>query len=333
LNKTILITGASGFIGRFLINEALIRNYEVYAVVRKSSNIEHLKDKAIHIVYLDFTNYPSMITTLSELPPFTYIIHAAGITKSFKSQSYYDVNVENTKKFVNAIVQSKNIPNLFLLMSSLAAFGPGSNQSSLPVCNDDMPIPITHYGISKQMSESIVTHQTLFPYIILRPTAVYGPGEKDIFQSIKLMNKHFDFMIGSHIQYLTFVYVQDLVDVCFNLLEANIKNKAYFVTDGSLYSKKDLGRLIEKKLNKKVFHIAVPLQLVRYIALVTETIARIVKYQATALNYEKVNELAAVNWNCDIGPLEIDIGYKAKYKLEDGINETIEWYKNEGWLS
>jgi len=72
--------------------------------------------------------------------------------------------------------------------------------------------------------------------------------------------------------------------------------------------------------------------LVRCIAFFTEMVAKISGGSATALNYEKVKELAATNWNCDIGPLERDIGYKAKYTLEQGVNETIDWYKNEGWL-
>jgi len=332
MKKNILITGASGFIGRFYIDEALIRGYEVYAVVRKSSKIDHLNDKPIHFVFIDFSDYPSMITILSELPPISYVIHAAGVTKAFKSHDYYEVNVQNTKKFVNAIVQSNNIPESFLLLSSLAAFGPGSTQSSSPVCNDDMPMPITNYGTSKRMAEMVIIEQSFIPYIILRPTAVYGPGERDIFQSIALMNSHFDFMIGTHRQYLTFIYVQDLVDVTFKLLESKIKNKEYFISDGSLYSKRDLGHYVEKSLNKKVFHIPMPLFLVRIIAFITETIAKTLGRPATALNYEKVRELAATNWNCDIGPLERDIGYKAKYTLEQGVNETINWYKNEGWL-
>jgi nucleoside-diphosphate-sugar epimerase len=139
-------------------------------------------------------------------------------------------------------------------------------------------------------------------------------------------------MIGLHRQYLTFVYVQDLVDVTFNVLESTIRNKTYFVSDGALYSKKDLGYFVEKHLNKKVFHIPLPLSLVRGIAFLTEKIAQISGKSASALNYEKVKELAANNWNCDISSLERDIGYKAKYTLEKGIGETIQWYKNEGWL-
>jgi len=332
MGKTVLITGASGFIGRSLINEALLRKYDVYAMVRKSSKVDHLADKPIQLISVDFSDSSSIARILSELPPFDYIIHAAGVTKSFISETYYKINVQYTQNLVNAIVQSKNIPEVLMYFSSLAAFGSGNADSSIPVKNDDIPKPITNYGVSKLKAEEFVRNQTQIPYIILRPTAVYGPGERDIFQSIKLMNYHFDFNIGFHKQYLTFVYVQDLVNVTYNLLESKNRNKAYFVSDGAIYTKKDLGYYVEKKLNKKVFHIPVPLCLVRIIAFLTETIGKITKKAATALNYEKVKELAAINWNCDIDPLTLDIGYKAMYNLECGVNQTIDWYKKEDWL-
>jgi len=332
MRKTVLITGASGFIGNCLIDEALSRDYDIYAFVRKSSNIKQLQNKPITIITVDFFDYSSIIESLRSLPTINFILHTAGVTKAYFEEDYVYGNEHLTQAFINALIYCKYNPKLFVYFSSLAAWGPGNSETFAPIYNNSIPSPITSYGKSKLNAEKIVRNQTLFPYIVLRPTAVYGPGEKDFFQTIKLINKHFNFNLGFHNQYFTFIHVCDLVKVTFDFLESEIRNKSYFVSDGNIYSKKEFGNLVAKHLNKKVFHITVPVALVKIIAYLLESYSLFSKKPAPVLNYEKVDELCAKNWICDCNPLVNDIGFDAKYNLNEGINQTIDWYKKEKWL-
>lgn len=329
-NKKILITGASGFIGGFLTDEAIKRNYSVYAAVRKSTNIEKLKNKHVHIVELDFSDVTDLYSKISGLPQFDYVIHNAGLTKALNRDAYFEVNYHCTIRLMNALKQQQKTPAKILYMSSLAAFGPGDENSADPILLTSQPKPVTSYGQSKLYAEKVITTSEI-PYIIFRPTAVYGPGEKDLFESIKLINKGIDFQVGTKIQHLTFIYVKDLARLVFDALESPFSNKAYFISDGNLYSNLDLGRYISYSLNKKAVHVAVPIILVKGIAVINEFVSGFSK-KAPILNKEKIPELSARNWNCDVLPLSSDFNFEAEYDLKRGMEETIGWYKEEGWL-
>ncbi len=329
--KKILITGASGFIGSFLVEEALKRNYEVYAGIRKTSNTKYLTDERIKFIELDFSNGDSLGHTLSNSPYFDFVVHNAGLTKAFQKKEYLISNFQYTKNFVDTLIKHNKIPKKFIYMSSLAAFGPGDPVTLLPVKSSDTPKPLTAYGKSKLQSELFLSAQSAFPYIIMRPTAVYGPREKDLYTMFKLINNNLELVIGNKIQHLTFIYVKDLVKAVFKTMESNIINKGYFVSDGNSYDSQTLGAIIKEGLNKKTLRIRFPLNLVKLIAAITEA-SKYISGKQSVLNLDKIQELESVNWKCDVQPLMDDLNFSADYDLQKGINETIAWYKKENWL-
>lgn len=329
--KKILITGANGFIGSFLVEEALKRNYEVYAGIRKTSNTEYLTDPRIKFTELDFENTNFLNLQLSQLPSFDFVIHNAGTTKAFKKKDYFISNYQYTKNIVDALISQKKVNKKFIYMSSLAAYGPGDPLQQNSVSSTDTPKPVTSYGKSKLESEKYLISLTKFPHIIIRPTVVYGPREKDLFTIFKLINNNLELFVGFKNQQLTFIYVKDLVKAVFQTMESNVINKGYFVSDGNVYDAQSLGDIIKKKLGKKTVRIYVPKHLVRVIALFSEASKYLTRKQPV-LNFDKVNELECVNWKCDNKPLIDEFNFKSDYDLNKGIFETIEWYKKSKWL-
>ncbi|MCX6290139.1 MAG: NAD(P)-dependent oxidoreductase, partial [Bacteroidetes bacterium] len=210
--KKILITGASGFIGSSLIEEGLKRGYEMHAGVRKSSSRKYLADERIRFFELDFTDEKKLEQQFSDFSKangkFDFIIHNAGLTKAKKIQDYFTVNSVYTKNFVDALMASGNVPSKFIYMSSLAAFGPGVTQD--PIRHTDEPRPVTSYGKSKLESENYLRSLNDFPYIIIRPTAVYGPRDRDVYILLKMLKSNVEAYIGFGKQVLSFVYVKDL---------------------------------------------------------------------------------------------------------------------------
>lgn len=332
---TILITGASGFIGSFFVEEGLKRGYDVCAGVRKSSSRKYLQDPRIKFAEFDFSTTEKVQAVLAEYRSrgvrFDYIIHNAGVTKTKKKEDFNRVNCLNTQNFIEALMTSGMVPEKFIYMSSLAAFGPGDPVTGQPVRLNDTPKPIELYGFSKLEAEKYITGLSGFPWLIFRPTGVYGPRETDYFVFFQTINRGLEPYIGFKKQVLTFIYVRDLVRLIFDALKSPHVRKSYFVTDGNEYPSELFAEITKKILGKKTVRITIPKFLVKLIAVSGEKIAGLWGAVPT-LNSDKYNVLSSTNWRCDVEPLRQDFNFKAEYDLEKGVSEAIAWYRQEGWL-
>lgn len=333
----ILITGASGFIGGFLVEEALSRGYETWAGVRAGSSRANLKDKRIRFIDLKYNDPEALARQLrafaDEQGAWDFIIHNAGLTKALNKSDFFRVNAQYTNHFIQALAAAGCKPQKFLLMSSLSSYGCGDEQTFRPIRLGDPQQPDTAYGRSKLDAENFLRAQSHFPYVILRPTGVYGPGEKDYFMEMKSVNSGLDFAVGSIPQRITFIYVKDLATAAFLALEKEeIRNRHYFVADGDVYTDESFARMIQDILKKKhVLHARIPLGLVRVACVCSEWIGRRLKKSMT-LNTDKYIILKQRNWTCDVAPLQDELGFTPAYPLRRGLEESIEWYRKEGWL-
>ena len=186
--------------------------------------------------------------------------------------------------------------------------------------------PDTVYGKSKLLAEQYVCGQDYFPYVILRPTGVYGPGDKDYRMAIESIRSGFDFAAGMKPQYITFIYVKDLAIVAFQALEKEtIRNRAYFVADGDVYTDTQFACLIQEIIQKKrVFRARIPLWLVYLVCLCSEWIGRLTGKPQT-LNTDKYKILKTRNWICDTEPIRQELGFTPAYDLRKGLEETIHY--------
>ena len=191
----------------------------------------------------------------------------------------------------------------------------------------------TAYGKSKLKAERFLESVgNNFPYVILRPTGVYGPREKDYFMMAKSISNHIDFAVGFQRQDITFVYVKDVVQAIFLTLDHGMNGRKYFLSDGNVYRSSDFSNLIRKALgNPWWIRITAPVWVLRIVTSIGELVARSTG-RISALNHDKFNILRQRNWRCDIEPTMDELGYHPHYDLARGVAETIDWYKNEGWL-
>lgn len=334
--EKILITGASGFVGSFLVEEALKRNLKPIAAIRKSSSKQYLQHPSIDFLYLNLYDKNDIKQRIKEYidqnGPIDYIIHNAGVTKVNKHNEFMQINFECTKNFVEAISEL-NIAQLkkFIHISSLAAIGAGDNKTLEPVKLNDTPHPNTEYGRSKLKGEMEVCKHTELPWIIFRPTGIYGPREKDYFVFLKTVQNGFEPYIGFKTQYLTFIYVKDLARLIFDALKSPIIHKAYFVSDGNVYTSEEYAHIVKKVLNKKTFKIRVPLTLVKIIAYTIDFIFGLFG-KVPVLNRDKYNILSSLNWKCEYEPTFQDFNFTPEYDLEKGVIESVAWYKEHQWL-
>ena len=336
----ILVTGATGFIGSFIVEEALNKGMEVWAAVRKTSSLEYLRDSRIHRIELNLSSEDDLKNQLKD-HPFDYVVHAAGVTKCIHQEDFYRINTEGTKNLVNAIRALKMPLKRFVYLSSLSIFGPIREQQPYQeITEADTPQPNTAYGKSKLLAEqfldgineSLKADEEPFPYVILRPTGVYGPREKDYFLMAKSIKGHSDFSVGYKQQDITFVYVQDVVQAVFLAIDYGKTGRKYFLSDGQVYQSSTFSNLIHQALGRPWWiRIKAPIWILRVVTFFGEHIGRMTG-KITALNNDKYHILKQRNWRCDIQPAIDELGYHPEYPLELGVPQTIRWYKENKWL-
>ena len=328
----LLVTGASGFIGSFIVEEGLARGYEVWAAVRKSSSREFLTDGRIHFVELDLLSEERLTEQLRG-HRFDFVVHAAGLTKSLKDSDFYRVNTLGTQNLTNVIKNLQMPLRRFIYLSSLSIFGPiREEQPYTEITETDTPRPNTDYGRSKLLAEEYLQREASFPYVILRPTGVYGPREKDYFMMAKSIKGHVDFAVGFKRQDITFVYVKDVVQAVFLAFERGESGRKYFLSDGQVYQSSAFSDLIRKELgNPWCLRLTAPVWLLRVVTACGDSIGKLTG-KISALNNDKYHILRQRNWRCDISPATEELGYQPEYPLERGVRETIAWYKENKWL-
>lgn len=334
--ESILITGASGFIGSFLVEEALKCKFSVWAGVRASSSRAYLQDSGIHFLELDFAHPDRLRKQFSEHKDahgkFDYIVHCAGVTKCVDKGDFDRVNHLQTRLFADTLLELDMVPRQFIFISTLSVFGPVREESYDPIRETDTPRPDTAYGQSKLKAERYLQSLPGFPYLFFRPTGVYGPRERDYFLMAKSIRQHTDFSVGFRRQDLTFVYVKDIVQAVFLAMEKQIVRRAYFLADGQVYPSRAFSDLLQKELgNPWVIHLKCPLIVLKVVSLLAESWAKL-RHKASTLNSDKYRIMKQRNWQCDITPTIRELGYRPAYDLERGVKETIAWYKENGWL-
>ena len=314
MTKKILITGANGFIGSFLTDEAIARQHETWAGVRKSSDRKYLTDPGIRFIDLNYANPNELQKQLEDHAAqhgkWDYIIHNAGITKCVDKKDFDRINYQHTVNFVSALQQTNTVPEKFILMSSLSA-----------------EYSDTAYGRSKRKAEQFLLSLPGFPSVILRPTGVYGPREKDYAMVIQSIERGIDVKAGMKPQLLTFVYIKDLVKATFIALQSPVTHNIYPVADGDVYTDSEFTALIRKELRRKwVVSIRIPLWLLYSVSVCCEKLSLLTKKPST-LNTDKYYIMKRRDWRCDVAPLTNDLHFVADYTLRAGLQETITWYK------
>lgn len=336
MQKKILITGASGFIGASIVAKALELGYETWAGVRASSKRDMLQDKRINFIDL---NYDITCILTEELAAFANkngkfdaIVHVAGITQAIRKADFEMINFEYTKNFVDALVEANMVPKTFVFMSSLGAIGVGDEINYEPMQSDRAPNPNTAYGTSKLLAENYLKSIPNFPYVILRPTGVYGPNDKDYLILIKAVKKGVNVGAGFKKQVLSFIYVGDLTDIVFTAINKDIARKEYFVSDGCAYTDDEFNKIVQIALNKKrVLRLKIPLFIVKAASIVSEKIGELLNRSVT-FNTDKYKIMKQRNWACDITQLEKELDFTPKVHLKEGVEKTIAWYRDKGWL-
>jgi nucleoside-diphosphate-sugar epimerase len=320
------ITGGTGFIGSHLADRLM--DLDAYSEVRCL-----IRNKEKWLENKDFTRINGDLDDLAVLreaiQDVDVIYHIAGRVKAPTYRELKHANVDATENLIR-IAKKEGVPKIVVL-SSLAAAGPSTNG---PVTEEVPMRPVSNYGRSKKEMESVIHDLSdgETSITILRPPAVYGPREDQIYSFFKMVNYHICPIIGDgeHPK-ISMVYVGDVVNGILKAAEQKTPGvHTYFITGPEVYTWNQIRETTTTVMGKLAAPIYVNPKLVKSIAGTVEKAASFFGIYPV-LNKEKAKELI-LEWTCSSEKAQQDISYTPQYSLEEGISRTIHWYKKHHWL-
>jgi nucleoside-diphosphate-sugar epimerase len=317
----IFITGATGFVGKNII-EALSSKYHIYALVRDIAHVS-FNNSNINIIEGNLFN----LGKAYEIENIDVVIHIAGITKSLHEHSYFKINARGTYEVIKLAKNKK--AKQFILISSLAAAGPAA--SGEPLTEAIPPKPVSTYGRSKLLGEIYLKNSGL-TYTIIRPPAIFGPWDKDIFTYFKMVKKGLTLTSGSKDKLYSLVYVKDIAEfVAKTILNRTAFNETFFIGYTSFFTIKDILSFIKKSLEKKTVNINLPEYFTKLIYYPMQ-LFYILTGTPPLLNKDKLNEIKQKFWICTPEKAFDKLNFKPGLSPEKAFKETAQWYVKNKWL-
>ena len=323
-----VVTGANGFVGSHLVDYLLEKGDEVHCIVRKSSNLRWLNGKNVIIHDSGLFDKKELNKVLKEVD---FLYHIAGVVKAKTVDGYFKGNVETTKNLLDAVLEVAPKIKRVLIVSSLTASGP--SKLDFPNNENTPTNPITTYGKSKAAQEELAKkYMDKLPITIIRPPAIYGDRDTEIYIVFKTYKQGLMTLVGFNRKELSIIYVKDLVNGIYLAATKEIaKVEIYFISSKEFYNWLQIGKVIKKAMGKGALNLRLPHFLVYIVASVAQFISMFSSKPAT-FNLEKARDFVQEAWTCDTTKAQKDLGFVEKYSLEEGMKNTIDWYKKEKWL-
>jgi len=326
IQGTVLITGASGFIGGRLRDALLDAGADVVAL-RRAGSPESRRGRSAVVDYEDRDGLRRLVE--KERP--ALVFHVAGATKGVTYGDFQRANVMPTQNLVDALRDAFPEVRRFVHVSSLASYGPSRRDA--PLREDGPRRPIEFYGKSKLEAElAVEAVGSAFPWTILRPAGVYGPGDADYFELFKTVERGLNVFFGNRDRWFSAVYVDDLVRVALDAAASDAtRGKGYFVCDGAPLTWGDFQDHIVRASGRRVVTLNLPELIVDLAAFAGELVTRI-DGKPRLFNRQKALMGAQEAWTCQSDALRADTGYTPTVGVAEGVARTLAWYRAERWV-
>jgi nucleoside-diphosphate-sugar epimerase len=336
--QPVLVTGASGFIGRHLVRRLVGLGDRVSCLVRAASCVDELRSAGAQWVTGDVTDRASMRRALA-VSQAGIVFHLAGLTKALRLDDFLRVNAGGVEAVAAACADRTDKPVL-VVVSSLAAAGPCAGGQ--PRVESDAATPVSAYGCSKLAGEQAAAmFAGVVPISIVRPPIVFGPGDRgmlEMFRPIARWGIHA--VPGRGERCFSLIHVADLVE---GLLLAAEKGERlhhdgppgqgiYFMAGDDHPTYAELGQAMAAALGRKTATVVhVPGPLAHWVGLCGDAMAQI-RQRAGWVNSDKIIEALAGSWTCSSAKARIQLGWSPGDALARRLHETALWYRGAGWL-
>lgn len=324
----VLVTGATGFTGSHLTRRLLEDGHDVRILARQTSNVTRAELAGAEVIFGDVTDERTANRACTDVDT-VYHIAALYRQAGFPDASYWNVNYGGTLNMLEASHRAG--VRRFVHCSTIGVHSSVCN----PPADETAPYqPDDVYQRSKCEAEkaALKFHEVKgLPVSVIRPAGIYGPGDLRWLKLFKSIGRRRFVMLGSGDTFIHMVYISDLVDAF--LLAAQVPSavgKVYIAGGERYVTLNELAAAIAEALGVPEPRIHLPVKPVRLLSGICEDVCRAVHVEPPI--FRRRVDFFVKNRAFDISRAKAELGYRPKVSLEDGINRTASWYKEQNLL-
>lgn len=323
----IMVTGGNGFVGSHLVEALLAEGHDVRCLLRPTSDRRWLEGLAYEEVTGSLDDEASLVRAVEGVE---VVYHAAGATKARRPEELYRVNARGTANLAEACARRESPPRL-IYVSSQAAAGPspaGDCSSERAACR-----PVNAYGASKLEGEEEVRRRgAAVPFVIIRPSAVYGPRDTEMLLFFKFVRRGIEPRLGWEDRYVSLCYIDDLVEGLRRAARAEgAVGETYFLAHEEVWEWRGVARAAAAAMGVKTFPVRVPKAVLFGAATLAELAASLGGGAAT-LTRERARAMWEERWVCDVTKAKRELDFVPQTGFAAGAKLTTAWYRGQGWL-
>jgi dihydroflavonol-4-reductase len=323
---TCFVTGGTGFVGRRLVPHLLAKGWKVRCLLRDPAKAAGLAGLEVEFVRGNLGSFDLLREAVSGVDA---VFHLAGITAARNLGEYLRVNTAGTHGLGKAAMAASSPPKVFVHLSSLAALGP--QRGAFPLRESDDPRPVSDYGVSKLAGERALLGVEGLPLVILRPPAVYGPGDPELLPFFRLAARGV-FPVVNRGARLSLVHADDLACAVALAAAHGRSREVYHIAHGRPVGADELPLHLARAMGRqKVLKVPVPYPALWAAAILSEGVGHL-RGKAPVFNRQKARELAAPGWVSATDKAERELGFTADIGIEVGLAMTALWYRAQGWI-
>jgi 2-alkyl-3-oxoalkanoate reductase len=309
----VALTGATGFIGRRLVPLLAADGWRVRLLLRRDPVVPEWRGVDPQIVAGDLGDPQALRQLVADA---TAVVHVAGMIKATRRRHYYAVNHVGSVALADAVLAAAPAAR-FLHVSTIAAREP----------------QLSDYAGSKRAGEQAVLERLGARATILRPPAVYGPGDRESLVFFQLASRRFVPLAGTAQARAAMIHVDDLTTLLLAQLREAPRGAVLTAADARPggYSWREVFHLAARAVGNtraRLFHA--PGALLHGIALGGD-LGRLFG-TPNMLTHQKLRELRHADWSVNLAEWARPDGWQPRYPLSDGFGHAVAWYRRAGWL-
>ena len=327
----VAVTGGTGFVGSHLVEALAARGDRVRCLVRPASDRSLLPAGVETVAAAGLSDRAALARLVRDSDA---VVHVAGLTRSWTPRALHRVNRGGTAALCATLATVHPQVGQLIVVSSQAAVGPSA--PGQPRREQDPPAPITAYGRSKLAGETVCRRYPGLPITVVRPPAVYGPRDRDIFAYFRLVRAGLrPVLVGG--SRLSMLYVGNLVDALLLALDQPPAGgltagvRTYHVADRAVVTMTAVAASIAAAYGRPTLRLPVP-QAALYAAGLPLAAAGRLLHRDLLLSRDKLREIAQPAWTLDTRRITAELGFQPRVTTRDGVRATACWYLDNGWL-
>ena len=329
----VFISGASGFLGKHLVEYLLDQGVSITTIVRTTSDVGHLKSPKIRLIVGNIREEDCVEEALKDVD---VVIHAAA-SGGGRWEDFYDENVKSTEYLLKH--SKKNNVKRFVYISSVAVFD-HSNVKDKTILSEDAPFesePMNHYSRSKADAERLVYkyyQEHGLPTVVIRPACLYGPGGGPIklYPSRLGMSggKNRYVVLGNGSSIVPLSHLASVSDSVWRCIHSDsCVGKSYNVVEDESISRLEYLKIMKREYNPELKIVRMPHFLAQIMALSIRTLMKVLRMTPPTRLHPLYLKLFSISIFYSNEQLKADLKWQPQPNIRKTIKETMNWYKDQ----